>query len=200
MFTACDHVRRQPGACKHGWYGDLRTGKRRLHERLPPAAFAKLRIVAALTSHRAQVQLITLIEELSLSGGPYFETLQPATDPRPVFDVNRPEIVVAAPKEIEAAGQPAPFRGRKSNATGRTIQDQAPQLSGFRIQHCLVWQAHQKPAGHRIPQRSTSPHDTASAQLQEPRQRATRYMRMRGIRNGPARCFGSSRAGKISLF
>jgi hypothetical protein len=124
---------------------------------------------------------MALIQELTFFRRPYFKVLHRVSHARSVFGMERPDVIFAAAKHVEAAFQSGPSQRRKSYAANPGLANHPSQLIGVRIEHFLVGHAHQKTSGHAVPECAARLHNTAASQLQEPRQCVSRKLRARGI-------------------
>ena len=78
LLPAGHHVRRHTRTAERRRKGNLRTGKRRFHERLPSPPVAELLVIPALSRHRAEVERPPLVQHLRFRRRPHIETLQAA--------------------------------------------------------------------------------------------------------------------------
>ena len=180
LLPAGHHIRRHAGAAERRRKRNLRTGKRRFHERLPSSPVAELRVIPAVPAIVLRLSAHPWFKHLRLRCRPHIETLQAALDSRPVFLVHRLDIVLPGPQHVQTALQAAPAGRWKTGSESAGLANHPAQFSGVRIEHRLVRQAHQKPAGAGVPRRAAIPHDAPSAQLQESRQHASGKMDPRG--------------------
>src|SRR5579885_1068551 len=103
IFTARNHIRSDTPAGKSGWKLNFRASKGGFHESPPETGAAKFGIVAALSPHRAKIQLAALFEEFGFFCEPDLQALKPAPHPRPLLEMHGTEIVAISSADVDAA-------------------------------------------------------------------------------------------------
>src|SRR5262249_44146446 len=104
--------------------------------------------------------------------------LESMSNPGPVFGVQGPDIEWTTAQHIKAALESGPTQGRKSYSEASRLTNHPPQLLGFRTEHSLVRQTHEKRPGDGIPKCIASLEDPPPTQLKEARQHASRKLRV----------------------
>src|SRR4030095_6734041 len=149
----------QPRAREGRREGNPRAGECRFDELLPPAPVAKLGVVPALSRHGAKVERPALVQQLGLRRRSHLEILQAATDSGSLLYMHRIDVVAPSAQDVETAFEARPACRGKSSSEGPGLADHPAQFQGVRIEHGLVWQAHQKTPGNGVPNCTTGSYD-----------------------------------------
>jgi hypothetical protein len=120
-----------------------------------------------LAVHGFEIELETLVQQVVFLHGADFKGLQPFADPRPVFDVDRFEVIIPPAADVRTPGYTGPLLGLESHTECAIRAEESPDSLGRWLERLMVGKAYQEMRRYAVPERAAGFYDLAPAQSKE---------------------------------